>query len=89
VGIHNTLEAAAFGLPVIFGPNYVRFKEAKDLVALECGFSINDETELQNTVKFLVEDDVRYREISEKIRNYVRSNIGATDTIIKYINTNL
>jgi 3-deoxy-D-manno-octulosonic-acid transferase len=86
VGIHNTLEAAAFGLPVIFGPNYVRFKEAKDLVALECGFSINDETELQNTVKFLVEDDVRYREISEKIRNYVRSNTGATDTILNYIN---
>lgn len=34
VGIHNTLEAATFGLPVAFGPNYEKFKEARDLVTL-------------------------------------------------------
>lgn len=85
VGIHNTLEAAAFGLPVIFGPNYSKFKEAKDLVRLECGFSIKDETELQNTVKFLVEDEARYQVISEKIKDYVQDNTGATDTIMNYI----
>ncbi len=86
VGIHNTLEAAAFGLPVIFGPNYSRFKEAKDLVRLECGFSINDETELQNTVKFLVEDAERYNVISKNIKDYVRENTGATDAIMQYVN---
>ena len=48
VGIHNTLEAAAFGLPVIFGPNYSKFKEANDLVALEAGFSISNEEELKS-----------------------------------------
>ena len=85
VGIHNTLEAAAFGLPVIFGPNYSKFKEAKDLVRLECGFSINDEAELQNTIKFLVEDDERYQTISKKIKDYVRDNTGATDAIMNYI----
>jgi 3-deoxy-D-manno-octulosonic-acid transferase len=46
-GIHNTLEAAAFGLPVIFGPNYDRFKEAKDLIAIGAGFSISDEASLK------------------------------------------
>lgn len=86
VGIHNTLEAAAFGLPVIFGPNYSKFKEARDLVRLECGFSINDEAELQSTVKFLVEDKERYKAISKRIKDYVRDNTGATDTIMSYIN---
>jgi 3-deoxy-D-manno-octulosonic-acid transferase len=84
-GIHNTLEAAAFGLPVIFGPNYDKFKEAKDLVRLECGFSIKDEVELQSAVKFLVEDDARYRAASQKIKDYARENTGATDAIMKYI----
>lgn len=86
VGIHNTLEAAAFGLPVIFGPNYSRFKEAKDLVRLECGFSIKDETELRSTVKFLVEGDGRYQTISKRIKDYVRQNTGATDAIMNHIN---
>lgn len=85
VGIHNTLEAAAFGLPVIFGPNYSKFKEAKDLVRLECGFSINNETELQSTVKFLIEDDERYQAISKKTKDYVRDNTGATDAIMNYV----
>jgi 3-deoxy-D-manno-octulosonic-acid transferase len=85
VGIHNTLEAAAFGLPVIFGPNYDRFKEAKDLIQLGCGFSIKDEVDLQNTVKFLLEDEARYLAICQKTKDYVRGNTGATDAIIKYI----
>ena len=85
-GIHNTLEAAAFGLPVIFGPNYSKFKEAQDLVSLECGFSINNETELISTVKFLSGDDEQYEAISKKTKDYVRDNTGATDTILEYVN---
>src|SRR5690606_33990431 len=46
VGIHNTLEAAAFGLPVIFGPNYKRFLEAKMLISEKAAFSIKNEEEL-------------------------------------------
>ena len=40
-GIHNTLEAAAWEMPVIFGPNYQKFQEAKDLIAIGAGFSQN------------------------------------------------
>ena len=47
VGIHNTLEAATFGLPVAFGPNYQKFKEARDLVTLGAARSINDYDELR------------------------------------------
>lgn len=85
VGIHNTLEAAAFGLPVIFGPNYEKFKEARDMVAQQIGFTINNEPELKSTVAFLVEDNVRYKAICEKVRDYVEENTGATDTIVANI----
>jgi 3-deoxy-D-manno-octulosonic-acid transferase len=85
VGIHNTLEAAAFGLPVIFGPNYSKFKEAKDLVALKAGFSINDERELGGITETLIEDEAFYNSASKKAKNYVEENTGATKTIIDYI----
>ncbi len=84
-GIHNTLEAAAFGLPVIFGPNYTKFKEAYDLIALEAGFSISDEKELKAIADKLVNDKVFYDKASEKIAAYVKEHTGATATIIKRI----
>jgi 3-deoxy-D-manno-octulosonic-acid transferase len=87
-GIHNTLEAAAFGLPVIFGPNYDKFKEAQDLIALQAGFSISNENELKKTVAYLIEDEERYHAISKKIKEYVKGNTGATEMIIEYINQN-
>jgi 3-deoxy-D-manno-octulosonic-acid transferase len=85
VGIHNTLEAAAFGLPVIFGPNYSRFKEAKDLVALKAGFSIRDKSGLKAIVNDLVKDGPFYETTSKKIKAYVEQHIGATNTIVDYI----
>lgn len=87
VGIHNTLEAAAFGLPVIFGPNYSKFKEAHDLVDLKAGFSITDEAELKAVVHKLIDDDVFYAEANKKISAYVKEHTGATETIISYINS--
>lgn len=85
VGIHNTLEAAAFGLPVIFGPNYDKFKEAHDLVALQVGFSINGEAELKSTVASLVEDNIRYKAICQKVKDYVQEHTGATEMIVDSI----
>jgi len=81
-GIHNTLEAAAFGLPVIFGPNYVKFKEAKDLIALGGGFSIDDEASLKNVVSKLVDDTPFCLAAGEKAQTYVQEHVGATDTIM-------
>lgn len=86
VGIHNTLEAAAFGLPVIFGPNYSRFKEANELVALQAGYSINNEAELKSTVAYLLEDQERYKSICGKAATYVKEHIGATASIVDHIN---
>ncbi|MBC7401295.1 MAG: 3-deoxy-D-manno-octulosonic acid transferase [Mucilaginibacter sp.] len=87
-GIHNTLEAAAFGLPVIFGPNYDRFKEAKDLIAIGAGFSIGEEVSLRKAVSALANDTVFYDDASNKAKDYVADNIGATKAIINHININ-
>jgi len=85
VGIHNTLEAAAFGLPVMFGPNYSRFKEAQDLVNLQAGFSINNADELQIVVdKLIVDADYRYK-ASTIARQYVAKSKGATEMIMQSI----
>ena len=79
------LEAAAFGLPVIFGPNYEKFKEAKDLIALQVGFSVNYESELKKTFEFLIEDELRYQSIRKKIGEYVQGHTGATAMIMGYL----
>jgi 3-deoxy-D-manno-octulosonic-acid transferase len=85
VGIHNTLEAAAFGLPVIFGPNYQKFNEARELIVLRAGFSINNETELKGILETLINDEAFYNVTSKKVFNYVKENVGATEMIMKYI----
>lgn len=84
-GIHNTLEAAAFGLPVIFGPVYHKFKEAQDLINLNAGFSIVNEVSLESIVAQLVTDEKFYAEASNQAKNYTQQNTGATEKIWKYI----
>ncbi|MFD2864646.1 3-deoxy-D-manno-octulosonic acid transferase [Mucilaginibacter antarcticus] len=81
-GIHNTLEAAAFGLPVIFGPNYQKFKEAKDLLAIGAGFSVDDEQGFKKTASDLISDPELLKDAGQKARGYVQQNIGATDMIM-------
>jgi 3-deoxy-D-manno-octulosonic-acid transferase len=85
VGIHNTLEAAAFGLPVIFGPNYQKFNEARELIVLKAGFSINDADELKGIVDTLITDDAFYNITGKKAAGYVSGHIGATKLIMDSI----
>jgi 3-deoxy-D-manno-octulosonic-acid transferase len=84
-GIHNTLEAAAFSVPVIFGPNYAKFKEANDLIAIGAGFSINDDSSLKKAANHLISDEALRTAAGQKARDYVQQNIGATDTILSAI----
>lgn len=84
-GIHNTLEAAAFGLPVVFGPIYHKFKEAIDLVKPNAAFSIANEASLQSVVKQLVTDGTFYKNASFNAIKYVKENTGATEKIMDYI----
>lgn len=84
-GIHNTLEAAAFGLPVIFGPEYSKFKEAHDLIALQAGFSVVDEAGLKAATNKLVNDQIFYDKASNTITTYVKEHTGATTAVIDHI----
>ena len=80
-GIHNTLEAAAFGIPVIFGPKYEKFQEAKDLISLEAAVSVRNEDELLEAFKSLLTN----KQSGSAAKNYVISKTGSTDQIINYI----
>ncbi len=84
-GIHNTLEAAAFGLPVIFGPNYDKFIEANELIAIMAGFSVDDGTQLAGIADTLINDKAFYQTAAKKAGKYVEEHTGATKTILQHI----
>ena len=85
-GIHNTLEAAAWGKPVIFGPNYQKFREARELISVGGAFSIANAIELKEAIKGLEGEQLRIS--SEAARIYVETNGGATAAILQYIQEN-
>lgn len=82
-GIHNILEAATFGKPVIFGPNFQKFKEAVDLVALGGGFTISNETNLSSVFSKLIASEQYYNAVSVTCKNFIEKNRGATDRILE------
>lgn len=85
VGIHNTLEAATFGLPIAFGPNYKKFKEACDLISLGAARSIQNYEELAAWFAPLRDDTARLAEASRTARDYTQRHQGATRQIISTI----
>ena len=84
-GIHNTLEAAVYGKPVLFGPAYHKFNEAIDLVNNGGAISINNAEDCISAIQKLIRDDSAYIKSSEKSKDYVYTNKGATEKIMKYI----
>lgn len=84
-GIHNTLEAAVYGKPVLFGPAYHKFNEAIDLVSNGGAISINNAEDCISAIQKLILDDSAYLRSSEKSKEYVYTNKGATEKIMNYI----
>ena len=85
-GIHNTLEPAAFGLPVIFGPKYQKFEEARQFVARGGAFPVRDARELTAALEKL-RDDAVFRNAAEAVKGYLEENRGATEIIMTYLKT--
>ena len=83
VGIHNTLEAAVYGIPVLFGPNYKRFKEACDLIEKGGGFEIRKFKDFKELVDKMLNDPVFLNDCGKKAGDYVKSMCGATEIIMK------
>lgn len=81
-GIHNTLEAAAWGMPVVFGPKYQKFQEARDLLTIRAGFSIENQEELNEVLDNLTKDEKQRDNSATKAKEYVDQNVGATKIIM-------
>ncbi len=84
-GIHNTLEAAVWGCPVIFGPQYHKFREAREMVERRAAFSITGAKELENIVSDLLAHEEALKSSGRAAADYVKENTGATDKIISFI----
>jgi 3-deoxy-D-manno-octulosonic-acid transferase len=80
-GIHNILEAAVWGRPVIFGPQHRKFAEAQGLIAAGGGYAVRDGDELRAVLERLLGDPQVLQRASAAARNYVATRVGATDRI--------
>ncbi len=85
VGIHNTLEAATFGLPIAFGPNYQKFKEARDMISLGAATSVCSAEELAAWFAPLRDEESKREQTASIARDYTERNQGATRLILKSI----
>ena len=85
VGIHNTLEAAVYGLPVAFGPKYRKFKEARDLIDLGVGKSVRSREELKVWFDALRDDSEQLSQIDQSAKAYVLAQRGVTERVVKRI----
>lgn len=85
VGIHNINEAAVYGIPVVFGPNHGKFKEASDLIAAGGAFCVSDATEADAIMTTILSDQAARRRSGEAAGNYITSGLGATRLIMKDI----
>lgn len=83
-GIHNTLEAATYGIPIIFGPNYQKFQEAKYLISEGAGFCIANAQELA-AVFHTLQDAGQRKSAGKAAGHYVQSRVGATEIILKQL----
>lgn len=81
-GIHNVLEPAVYGIPVIFGPKNSNSQEAKKMIEIGCGIEIRNKSEAYKTFRNLLLDDDKIKSIGKISYDYVNDNIGATEKII-------
>lgn len=83
-GIHNILEAVTFGKPVVFGPNYNKFAEARNLIKAGGAFPINEDS-IKKTIDGLIQNDQAYKKASQTCLFFIRENTGATQIILDNI----
>jgi 3-deoxy-D-manno-octulosonic-acid transferase len=84
-GVHNILEPATFGIPVLIGPNYSHFSEATALVNLEGCMTIHNQTQLNEAFDLLIQNEDERLEKGHICSTFVQMNKGATQTIMSHI----
>jgi 3-deoxy-D-manno-octulosonic-acid transferase len=83
--IHNVLEPAVYGIPVLFGPKFSNSQEAFRLIANKGGFSVNTKTELYIHLRKLYADENYRKQIGSNAKNFVVRNTGATEKIVQIL----
>lgn len=78
--LHNILEPAVFGIPIIFGPKHEKFPEAREMIESKCAFSISNRIEFSEVLNSLKEDKIR-SEAGKKASDFVQSKLGSTQNI--------
>lgn len=81
-GIHNTIEAAVYGKPLIFGSNNKKFREAQKLLSIGAAIQINNEKEFANAMDIIISNDENREKMGNKAYEYVRSETGVVDRIL-------
>lgn len=84
-GIHNILEAAVFGLPLVFGPNFHDFQEARELISYGVAYVIKHPKLLYSTIDGLVNSEKQRKIIAETAESYIIKSVGATDKIVDFV----
>ncbi len=84
-GVHNVLEAAVYGKPVVYGPVYDKYIEAVELEACGGGLSVGSALELETTFNELLTDTIQYQQACTCAYDYVYSHKGATEKVMNYI----
>ena len=84
-GLHNILEPACWKIPVIFGPDYKKFREAVDLTDLKGAISFNSFETFSEIVDKLISDEDFYKRAAETAGRYIADNTGATARILNEI----
>jgi 3-deoxy-D-manno-octulosonic-acid transferase len=84
-GIHNILEPACWGIPVLFGPNYKGFKEAVDIISGQGAFCFRNSVEFRSIIDNWLTDDELYKSSSAMVSGYITQNKGATEKIVRSI----
>jgi 3-deoxy-D-manno-octulosonic-acid transferase len=84
-GVHNTLEPAVWGIPVIFGPKYQKFKEARDLVKLNAATVVSEAENINTAISVFQIDDKKRISAGTIAAKYVTDQTGATTQIIRWI----
>lgn len=85
-GIHNILEAAVYGIPVIFGPKFQKFREAKDLLDNGGAFSIKNLQDYKALMNELTDSPISLETAGENAQEYVISNSGSTQKVMQALN---
>lgn len=84
-GIHNTLEPATYGIPVVFGPKYHKFQEAKDLIKENAAFTIQNQEEFNTVLNNLLKNDLERQKYGDSALNYVNKMRGGTQLLLERI----